>query len=430
MFQPGRSRVGVFVCLSVLAIVASGCSRGTPSPQPSPPPQAAVVPSPVPVHVAAAPLPVWQPDPALLDELEPYRDVDGYQIRLPKGCEAVPTPPVPYTKATGWKGPSRADGSKLAVFLLATTVPPTAPDYAFTAQQELNAQVQGFKKTCGLSDWHETMAESGQVGGALFVRLNFQGVVANTSVKAHGFYYLTKEGGTIVALIIMDIEPHDGDSLKLGTAAILTFRKKGAGDAPSASDGGGSSDSASARADAPTEDLPVWTPSEKLAEELGDYQQVAGEGIEIRLPKGYEGPPGDLVAYLPGMIGRLYSFGPAKPAEGTQPTFSLGVRKTPPGQKPDTLDHAFDLLFSNLRGQGGVDWQHTAIERGKIGEMACLRTRCEGPPAERPPKMHGFVYACQVDANTVVMAIVTDVEPNHGKSLKLGNAAVLTLRKK
>ena len=58
-----------------------------------------------PVHVAAS-MPIWQPDPTVLDELEPYQDVEDYQIRLPKGCETVPTPQnVPYSKS--WRGEDR-----------------------------------------------------------------------------------------------------------------------------------------------------------------------------------------------------------------------------------------------------------------------------------------------------------------------------------
>ena len=91
----------------------------------------------------------------------------------------------------------------------------------------------GVKKTCGLSKWHQTPAESGQIGGVTFLRIAFRGVMGKSkSRKARGFFYLTKDGGTSVSLSIMDAQPDIAESLELGTAAILTLRKKGADDAP------------------------------------------------------------------------------------------------------------------------------------------------------------------------------------------------------
>ena len=148
MFQPSRSRVSMFVFLSVLAILSSGCGSSAPQPQPAPPPQAAVAPPTPAAPVAAAPLPVWEPDPAVLDELEPYRDVEGYEIRLPKGCETVPPPQnVPYLKALGWKGPPRENGSRFAFAILLITAPPSVGDYASSRRNKnSNSSWKGSKR--------------------------------------------------------------------------------------------------------------------------------------------------------------------------------------------------------------------------------------------------------------------------------------------
>ena len=268
------------------------------------------------------------------------------------------------------------------------------------------------------------MTESGQLERCtVYEDSSFQGL-ANGSVKAHGFYYLTKEPARSSLSRSSDAEPNDVESLRLGTAAVLTFRKKGVGDTACAADSGKSSDSPSPPAEASTDDLPVWTPNEKLAEELGAYQDV--DDFEIRLPKGYEG--GETPGTLPGTSVKLFGFSAKEPAQGVKPMLSFIIQKTPPGQKPETLDHTFEFLFSKLQGYG-ANWQHATIERGKIGELICLRSRCECPSAAAT-KMLGFVYLCQVDANTLVMMLAADGESQNVRALKIANTAVLTIRKK
>ena len=91
----------------VVLLLGLGCEQRasapavrTPPPVPSRPPQA------TPVAVAAK---VWQADPALLDQLEPYQDVEGYEIRLPKGFELAALPETPLPGISGAPGRGQRD---------------------------------------------------------------------------------------------------------------------------------------------------------------------------------------------------------------------------------------------------------------------------------------------------------------------------------
>ena len=90
-----------------------------------------------------------------------------------------------------WK-PSQTDNNSLLFAVLVTTPPPNAPDYAFTAAQQLPIQFERFKQDSGLSNWQEMPVESGKVGGMSFLRICFQGTAKN-SAKVQGYYYIAKE---------------------------------------------------------------------------------------------------------------------------------------------------------------------------------------------------------------------------------------------
>ena len=62
------------------ALLASGCNRSTTG-QPSTPPQPAAPPAPPPPPPPPLPALAWQPDKALLDQLEPYQDLGDYGER-------------------------------------------------------------------------------------------------------------------------------------------------------------------------------------------------------------------------------------------------------------------------------------------------------------------------------------------------------------
>ncbi len=216
---------------AVLSLLAAGCGTqpATQGPTDSEVPRAnpsgdnASKPPPLPKPAAAPKLPVWQPDPTLVEQLGPYEDIDGFQIRPPKGYQSMQVPGAPAgAKVVAWAGPERADGTRPSVQLMLLSPPPEAPIY--TIEQVLDSSLRNTKKR--RSEWQQTATESGQVNGIAFVTASWQGTITEVGMKGHGVEYAGKEGATIIQLKTQDVEPHHGEALKLGIAAILTFRKK------------------------------------------------------------------------------------------------------------------------------------------------------------------------------------------------------------
>ncbi len=99
------------------------------------------------VSASSAPLPVWKPDAALLEDLGPLTAVDGYQVRPPKGYDL--TPPGPNTtggmRAFYWKGAPREDKS-YAYFLIVLKSADAGEAKERTLEKELNELLEGFHR--------------------------------------------------------------------------------------------------------------------------------------------------------------------------------------------------------------------------------------------------------------------------------------------
>ena len=230
--------------LAILAIVVYSLTRTTSAP-PLPPSSTAqsVAPSvlgvpPVgssPAPIASSPgaaaavaanLPVWQPDPALMEQLGPYQDFDAYQIRVPKGYEPVhaltPAPP-PGVTARAWAGAPRPDGTRGSVTLMLFTPPPH--EAAMLTLPNLMERMMAVGKT-RYSDWSQGPVELGQVNGLQFSRSSWHGTAPHVSGRVFVLDYAGKNGTTFIQIRSQDVEAYQEQALKLGTAAILTFRRK------------------------------------------------------------------------------------------------------------------------------------------------------------------------------------------------------------
>lgn len=255
---PRRSQ-GLWMVVSLLAVgglllvalgifIATEVWQSVPSaPSDAPPPQAQAVPSlrprtlpqplspAVPVArpeaaanpVTSGPLPVWSPDPALLEQLGPYQDCGDYQIRVPKGYTRVPPPlgAPPGGQVFRWAGTVRPDGHRPAI-MMAVAVPPPQERLA-SGDQVLN---QMFSEKRGdIPNVTPKAVQSGQVNGLTFARANWEGIGMGPGMggqRLHGWDYVCVDGSTVIFLHCQDVEPYQGQSLALGQAAVLTFRKK------------------------------------------------------------------------------------------------------------------------------------------------------------------------------------------------------------
>jgi hypothetical protein len=167
-------------------------------------------------------LPAWVPDKALLTKLAPYTTVAGYQVRPPKGYDAIEPPPAPPGgKYFGWAGARRADKSSPSLTVAVATPPPEVATKA-TLEQFLDSMLNGVK--IRRTNWKQTAVERGQVNGRTFLRARWSGTIKDW--KMHGFMYVTRDGDTFIAVSSQDVEPHHTEALKLAEAAALTFKKK------------------------------------------------------------------------------------------------------------------------------------------------------------------------------------------------------------
>jgi hypothetical protein len=166
---------------------------------------------------------VWSPDAALLEQLGPIADVDGYQVRPPQDYAFSPPPATPPgVKGFGWKGTPREDRTAPQLIVGLTSRPPGEADVAL--EQYLEEMLGGVQRR--RTDWTQTPAERGQVNGLTFVRARWSGTDPERQQKMHGFMYVAKDGSTVIHISSQDVEPHHPDALRLAEAAALTFKKQ------------------------------------------------------------------------------------------------------------------------------------------------------------------------------------------------------------
>ena len=77
-----------------------------------------------------------------------------------------------------------------------------------------------------LDSLSHTNRQAGQVNGIPFMRADVTGRGKPDGEEIQGVTYIGKDGAAVIILTFIDAKSHYADSVKLGTSAILTFRKK------------------------------------------------------------------------------------------------------------------------------------------------------------------------------------------------------------
>jgi hypothetical protein len=168
--------------------------------------------------------PVWQPGTALLDQLDTAKDLDVYQMRVPKGYEFLPQPgnAPAGVKAFGWAGARRADGTAPSLTAMLAVLP--AGEKKASLDEYMRKLLDGVKRR--RTGWVETAVEKGQINGLTFLRARWSGTDTSTNMPMHGFMYAAMDKETYIGLSSQDIDPNHDQPLKLAEAAVLTFKKK------------------------------------------------------------------------------------------------------------------------------------------------------------------------------------------------------------
>jgi predicted Zn finger-like uncharacterized protein len=164
----------------------------------------------------------WRPEAAMLDRLAPETTVEGYRVRPPKGYTLKVMQKV-TSKGYGWAGPRGAGGTH-SQFLISVASPLPAEYANLTLEQMLDRMMKAVELR-NAQGWTRTPTERGQINGLPFVRTYWSGFSSTLGRKMHGFWYLTRDGQTLVMLMSQDAEPGHEEPLKLAEAAALTFKK-------------------------------------------------------------------------------------------------------------------------------------------------------------------------------------------------------------
>jgi hypothetical protein len=392
----------VDVSTVVLLLLAAGCGKSTPNQPAASPVSPAIV-------ASTIKLPPWQPDPALLEQLGPYQDVAGYQIRLPKDYDSIPPGKLPSgQKLFTWMGPMGPLGTALTVKFV--TLPPENAARATLNEVFDKALAQGNHGP----DWQCTPAESGQIAGHDFLRAGWQYTMVELKQKLHGLTYVTKQADKFIKIQVEALEPIDEPTFKLAAAAILTFRQKAAGEPP-----------APPPADESAGNLPVWEPNPKLLEQLDPYQAVGD--YEIRPPKGYESKSGQEPGAAPTSLKRFYWSLPRR-QDNTSAALSIIMETAPLPQlyAPSLRNQLAGLSAPN---ESATDWQQKPIELGTVNGITFARRSWQCVYRGKTKKTCQFRYVSK-DSGALITILAQDEEPYGEESLKLLNAAALTFRKK
>jgi hypothetical protein len=211
--------------LATLVLLQAGCGdyeASQPS-RPSAPAAAAATPGEQPAAVAGN-LPTWQSDKAFEEQLGPYQDAGDYQIRVPKGYDLPSNPPKAPPGGTMLFWRQRRDDGSISLLSVVVATPSAPPDFArLTIEQMVNQPAEGLRKETG--DVQQGPVEGGIINGLRFLRNQYQGTPRESPRKMYACTYACKDGGVSIIVAARDEESHQ-DTLKLLTAAIMTFRKK------------------------------------------------------------------------------------------------------------------------------------------------------------------------------------------------------------
>ena len=169
--------------------------------------------------VLAAPVPAWTPNPAQASRLSPSVNMDGFQAQVPKGyTEQIMGDGA--DKGYFWSGPLPAAGHPLILIFSKEAAGPKA---------EARPLVQTFARVMAAharhyTGWHVSPVQSGTIHGVSFVRCDWSGTRADSSMKEQGFLYLGRQGRLFFNLSAQKSGAADKAGLALAEASVLTFR--------------------------------------------------------------------------------------------------------------------------------------------------------------------------------------------------------------
>jgi len=208
-----RTRFPVLITIFVFLFSMGGCDRQPEQPQPEEPSSKAPTAEP-----ATGPLPVWTTDPAVLEKLAGYQDLDNYQIRPPLEYPLARTV-APKATIFAWSGPLRPDQTAPMITIIVAKPMPAQK----SPEQIMQDLLDGIKRR--RQDWQQSTFERGLVNGLAFLRARWSGTEPSKGWNMHGLMYVAQDNDALIQISTEDVEPHDKEALRISEAAALTFKK-------------------------------------------------------------------------------------------------------------------------------------------------------------------------------------------------------------
>jgi hypothetical protein len=162
----------------------------------------------------------WQPDAALLNQLDQEKTIQGFRIRPPQGYR-FQEQQVQGSKIFMWLGPARPDGTLPTLTISMMTLSPQ--EASLPLEKTLEMYIAGMKLS--LPTLTNAGAERGQINGLKFIQTKLTAKNPKLGKDLNGFSYLAQDGRTGIAINFLDYAPHHEKTLKLGETAARTFKK-------------------------------------------------------------------------------------------------------------------------------------------------------------------------------------------------------------
>lgn len=175
--------------------------------------------------ITTANLPVWNPQPAVLNRLGPEVQIGGYSVRPPQGLILTRTK-LQAKGAVGtfyiWKGTKRADGTR-TIFAIEIAYP--QPGYNTDMDIATVLRKTAARDGSRHLNFISSITTLGNVQGVPFSRLHWAGFWSPTRSQNRGLIYLTSNSQTVITIRGTDAEPYSKLTLPDLEAAALTFRR-------------------------------------------------------------------------------------------------------------------------------------------------------------------------------------------------------------
>jgi hypothetical protein len=174
-------------------------------------------------------LPVWAPDPALLEQLGPYVQFREHRMRLPKGYKVVDERQQAGILFYSIQGPQTSEKffALLDVEISKRKEPLPGGFLLESLRGHVDRVAEGIVSELRKS--RRTATELGRVNGFPSARTTWEGTFVseelNYTIKRCGFFYSLDDGVTGIAISSSDETPRGQRSLSLSEAAALTFEK-------------------------------------------------------------------------------------------------------------------------------------------------------------------------------------------------------------